>query len=71
MNKLEADPIVRDVFASVDVLRKQELEKAIKELGETDENKIKILEQLTKSVVDKIISVPKKEEKPAPEQESS
>lgn len=63
MGKLEAEPIVRDVFASVEVLRKQELQKVIDELGETDENKIRILEQLTKSVVDKIISVPKKEEK--------
>lgn len=71
MNKLEPDPIVTDVVATVDTLRKQELEKAIKELGETDENKIKILEELTKSVVDKIITTPKKDEKPAPEQESS
>ena len=71
MTKLEADPIVRDVFTNVESLRKQELEKAIKELGETDESKIKILEELTKSVVEKIISAPKKDEKPAPEQESS
>ena len=71
MNKLEPEPIVTDVVATVDTLRKQELEKAIKELGVTDESKIKILEDLTKSVVDKIITTPKKEEKPAQEQESS
>ncbi len=68
MNKLEPDPVVRDVFASVDSLRRKELEKALKELGETDENKIRILERLTKSVVERIISSPKgKEKTPAQE----
>lgn len=69
--KLEPEPIVKDVFASVDSLRKKELEKAIAKLGETDESKIKILEELTKSVVDSITSAPKKETKTAPEPENS
>lgn len=59
MDRLEPDPVVTDVFASVDLLRKRELEKALEQLGETDEGKIKILEELTKSVVEKIFE-PKK-----------
>jgi len=58
--------IVKDVAETVDSLRKKVLEKALEKLGETDENKIKIIEELTKSVAESIISVPvtspKKEE---------
>ena len=66
MNKLEPAPAAAGIVASVDSLRRRELEKAIKDLGETDEAKIRILEDLTKSVVEKIITVPK--EKAAPKE---
>jgi hypothetical protein len=36
------------------------LEKALEELGETDENKIKIIEELTKKVAQSIVSTPSK-----------
>lgn len=62
MKRLHAEPIVGDVLATVDTIRKQELEKALEQLGELDENKIKIIEELTKSVAQNIISVPKKTE---------
>jgi len=58
MKLLEAEPIVTDVFSSVDVLRKKELEKALQMLGETDEKKIKIIDELTKAVVESIVSTP-------------
>jgi len=50
--------IVKDVAETVDSLRQKELEKALEKLGETDKNKIKIIEELTKSVAESIISVP-------------
>ncbi|MGI0064656.1 MAG: glutamyl-tRNA reductase, partial [Nitrosopumilaceae archaeon] len=58
MKRLDAEPLVKDVAVTVDSLRKKELEKALQMLGETDEKKIKIIEELTKAVVEKIVSVP-------------
>ena len=71
MKRLEPEPLVRDVFVSVDSLRKQELEKALQMLGETDEKKIKIIEELTKAVVESIVSIPVSNSKKAPEQDKS
>jgi len=58
MKKKESEPLVKDVFASVDSLRKKELEKALQMLGETDQQKIKIIDELTKAVVENFISIP-------------
>ncbi len=60
MKRIDAEPLVGDVLASADEIRKQELEKALEMLGETDENKIKIIEELTKSVAQSIVSSPTK-----------
>jgi len=60
MNRIDAEPIVADVQANVDEIRKKELEKALEKLGETDENKIKIIEELTKTVAQSIVSSPTK-----------
>ena len=60
LKKVGAEPIVSDVLENVDAIRKKELEKALEMLGETDENKIKIIEELTKTVVESIISTPSK-----------
>ena len=68
MKRLEPEPLVKDVFASVDSLRKKELEKALEMLGETDEKKIKIIDALTKAVVDSIVSIPVNNPKKASEQ---
>ncbi len=68
MKRIEAEPTAKDVGSSVDSLRKKELEKALEQLGETDQSKIKIIEELTKNVVEKIISVPNNAKKsPEPE----
>ena len=60
MKRIDAEPIISDVYTSVDTIRKKELEKALEKLGELDENKIKIIEELTKNVAESIVSVPKK-----------
>jgi len=60
MKRIDAEPKVSDVYATVDSIRKKELEKALEQLGELDENKIKIIEELTKTVAESIVSVPKK-----------
>ena len=58
MNRLDAEPIVKDVFKNIDSLRVKELQKALSMLGETDKEKIKIIEELTKAVVESIVSAP-------------
>ena len=58
MRLIGKTPKVKDLFSSVDAIRKKELEKAIEQLGETDENKIQIITNLTKSIVDNILPKP-------------
>ena len=60
MNRIDAQPIVSDVLVNVDEIRKKELEKALEMLGETDQSKIKIIEELTKNLTAGIISSPAK-----------
>jgi len=67
MKRLEPEPLVKDAFAGVDLLRKKELEKALEKLGETDEKKIKIIDELTKAVAASVVSVPVKNSKKASE----
>jgi glutamyl-tRNA reductase len=68
MNRLNAEPIVKDVFKNIDTLRKKELQKALQMLGEKDESKIKIIEELTKAVVESIVSAPMNNLRKASEQ---
>jgi len=70
MKRLEPEPLVKDVFVSVDSLRRRELEKALEMLGETDAEKIKILDELTKAVVENIVSIPINNSKKASEQDN-
>jgi glutamyl-tRNA reductase len=58
MRLIGKEPQVTDVFASVDAVRKKELEKALELLGETDEKKIKIITDLTNSIVSGILPKP-------------
>ena len=58
MNRLNAEPIVKDVFKSIEALRARELQKALRMLGEQDGEKIKIIEDLTKAVAESIVSAP-------------
>jgi glutamyl-tRNA reductase len=60
MNRIDAQPIISNVLVNVDEIRKKELEKALEMLGETDQSKIKIIEELTKNLTAGIISSPTK-----------
>ena len=68
MNRLNAEPIVKDVFKNIDTLREKELKKALQMLGENDEDKVKIIEDLTKAVVESIVSAPMNNLRKASEQ---
>jgi len=58
MKRLEVEPTVKEIFRDIDVRRVKELQKALSMLGEKDAEKIKIIVDLTKAVVEGIISEP-------------
>ena len=68
MKRLDAEPLVTDVFKSIENLREKELQKALQMLDEKDEKKIKIIEELTKAVVESIVSTPMNNIRKASEQ---
>ncbi len=58
MKRLDAEPIVKNVFKNIDSLRVKELQKALHMLGETDEKRVKIIDELSKAIVESIVSTP-------------
>ncbi|MGI0082703.1 MAG: glutamyl-tRNA reductase [Nitrosopumilaceae archaeon] len=71
MKRLEVEPVVKNVFKDIDMVRVKELKKALQMLGETDEEKIKIIDQLTQAIVEGIISTPMNNLRRASEQGDS
>ena len=70
MKRLDAEPLVKDVFTNADSMRIKELQKALQMLGETDKKTIKIIDELTKAVVESIVSTPMNNLRRASEQGS-
>ena len=68
MKRLEVEPLVKEVFKNIEYLREKELQKALQMLGEKDEEKIKIIDELTKAVVESIVSTPMNNIRKASEQ---
>ena len=68
MKRLEAEPLVKEVFKNIEYLREKELQKALHMLGEKDEEKIRIIDELTKAVVESIVSTPMNNIRKASEQ---
>ena len=58
MKRVEAEPIVKDVFKNIDNLRNKELQKALNMLGDLDDDKKKNVDELTKAIVESIVSTP-------------
>ena len=58
MKRLEAEPVVKDVFKNIDSLRIKELQKALNMLGELDYDKKKIIDDLSKAIVESIVTTP-------------
>ena len=71
MKRLEVEPVVKNVFKDTDSVRVKELKKALQMLGETDEEKIRIIDQLTQAIVEGIISTPMNNLRRASEQGDS
>ena len=71
MKRLEVEPVVKNVFRDIDQVRVKELKKALQMLGETDEQKIRIIDQLTQAIVESIISTPMNNLRRATEQGDS
>ncbi len=58
MKRLEAEPVVKDVFKNIDLLRIKELQKALTMLGDLDDDKKKIIDDLSKAIVESIVTTP-------------
>ena len=58
MKRLEAEPVVKDVFKNIDSLRIKELQKALNMLGNLDDDKKKIIDDLSKAIVESIVTTP-------------
>lgn len=70
MKRLDAEPLVRDVFQNADALRAKELQKALQMLGEKDAGRIRIIEDLTRAIVEGVVSTPMNNVRKATEQGS-
>ncbi len=68
MKRLDAEPIIKDVFKNIDSRREKELKKALQMLDEKDQEKINIIEELTKALVESIVSAPMNNLRKASEQ---
>jgi len=68
MKRLDAEPLVKDVFKNIEYRREKELQKALQMLNEKDEEKIKIIDELTKAIVESIVSTPMNNIRKASEQ---
>ena len=68
MKRLDAEPLVKYVFKNIENLREKELQKALQMLNEKDEKKIKIVDELTKAIVESIVSTPMNNIRKASEQ---
>ncbi len=71
MKRVQVEPIVSNVFKEIDQARIKELKKALQMLGETDEQKIRIIDQLTQAIVEDIMSAPMNNLRKASEQGDS
>ena len=58
MNRLDAEPIVEGAFKRADEVRARELGKALQMLGECDADRVRIIDGLTRAVVEGIMSGP-------------
>ena len=71
MKRLDAEPLVKKIFKNIENLREKELQKALQMLDEKDKKKVKIIDELTKAVVESIISTPMNNIRKASEQGKS
>ncbi len=58
MRRLDAEPIAEHVFKSIEALRVKELQKGLRTLHETDPRRIKIIDDLTREIVESVLSAP-------------
>lgn len=58
MHRLEAEPLVKEVFTSMDRIREKELAKALQMLGEIDPQKVRVITDMSRAILESIASVP-------------
>ena len=58
MRRLQVEPVVESIFKDTDTIRTRQLQKAIRVLGERDPKRIRVIDDLTREIVESILSVP-------------
>ena len=58
MSRLDAEPIAREAFKRAEEVRERELRKALQMLGEDDPGRVRIIDGLTRAVVEGVMSAP-------------
>lgn len=58
MNRLSAEPVVEGAFKRADEVRSRELRKALQMLGESDPDRVRIIDGLTRAVAEGIMAGP-------------
>ena len=69
MKRLDVEPAIKNIFKVIDEIREKEVDRALQMLKESDERKIKIINELTKEIVERIISTPMNNLRKASEQD--
>ena len=58
MHRLEAEPLVKDIFRNMDRIRGKELAKALHMLGETDPKTVQVITDMSRAVMEGVASAP-------------
>jgi len=56
--KLFAEPLISEICRKIEAVRKRELERAIRKIGEVDERKLMIIDRFSRELVERILQEP-------------
>jgi len=56
--KLYVEPMISEIYRKVEAIRQRELRRAIRKMGESDEEKLMVIDRFSKELVERILQVP-------------
>jgi len=56
--KLYVEPMISEIYRKVEAIRQRELRRAIRKMGESDEEKLMVIDRISKELVERILQVP-------------
>ena len=58
LSKLVAQPLISEIYRKFEEIRKKELKRAVRKMGESDERKLVILERFSRELVERVAQIP-------------